>query len=414
MQLEKRYPGDLRNRQVGARLIEDGKLPYFYKWRPGDAIRYYDPNNADSFKVSIITATPFFHRLIIPFCDKPFNTFAKYWLVLQYVCFGIIMFTALSLCRTTFAKLAVFNTCLLFLLTEAWILNAENGQIYVLIATFFSVSGWLLLKYKNAVALAVAGLCIVMLVLMRPIAIVLLIPFLLHIKQYRRLLTFTLLPAILYGLFYLVSPFERALWKNYAAGMKEQLKLHQNAGPAMQKNYKIDTLTQLEGFDVARASQIMASEYEPNKSENGNIFYLYFIVTHTYMSLYLLNILLVVTLITCAILYYKGSGPDGSNIARAVMFGMVLYMLTEIFSPVHRQQYNTVQWLPIILLLFACIRSYNNTVCFLIALGILLNISNTHLLPMRHTIGELIFCCAFMLAFYKQGIIERPGVRHKI
>jgi hypothetical protein len=39
---EKLYPGDLRNRVVGARLIYDGKSPYFYKWQPQDGMRYYN------------------------------------------------------------------------------------------------------------------------------------------------------------------------------------------------------------------------------------------------------------------------------------------------------------------------------------------------------------------------------------
>lgn len=32
------YMGDLRNRVVGARIIEDGGSPYFYKWKPGELI----------------------------------------------------------------------------------------------------------------------------------------------------------------------------------------------------------------------------------------------------------------------------------------------------------------------------------------------------------------------------------------
>ena len=51
---EKLYPGDLRNRVVGARLIHDGQSPYFYKWKPQDGMRYYDP---ESFTNSIITNT---------------------------------------------------------------------------------------------------------------------------------------------------------------------------------------------------------------------------------------------------------------------------------------------------------------------------------------------------------------------
>ncbi|MDP9042728.1 MAG: hypothetical protein M3N30_12170, partial [Bacteroidota bacterium] len=37
---DKQYPGDLRNRIVGARLQKDGKLPYHYHWQESDGIRY--------------------------------------------------------------------------------------------------------------------------------------------------------------------------------------------------------------------------------------------------------------------------------------------------------------------------------------------------------------------------------------
>ena len=36
------YTIDLRNRVVGARLMHDGISPYYYKWKTGDPIRYYD------------------------------------------------------------------------------------------------------------------------------------------------------------------------------------------------------------------------------------------------------------------------------------------------------------------------------------------------------------------------------------
>ncbi len=40
IQADKHNPADLRNRVVGARLITDGKSPYFYKWKAADGIRY--------------------------------------------------------------------------------------------------------------------------------------------------------------------------------------------------------------------------------------------------------------------------------------------------------------------------------------------------------------------------------------
>src|SRR5579859_2004065 len=82
MRLEYEYCGDLRGRIVGARLIKDGKSPYFYKWRAGDGVRYYDPQNFTPTKVSSMTATPFFHHLLMPLAELPEREASKIWLVL--------------------------------------------------------------------------------------------------------------------------------------------------------------------------------------------------------------------------------------------------------------------------------------------------------------------------------------------
>ena len=53
-------PGDLRNRLVGARMMKDGLSPYFYIWKEGGPIRYYDTYTSPNSNVSAATATPFF------------------------------------------------------------------------------------------------------------------------------------------------------------------------------------------------------------------------------------------------------------------------------------------------------------------------------------------------------------------
>ncbi len=405
IQLEKQYPGDLRNRQVGARLIKDGKLPYFYKWKQGDDIRYYDPNNADSFKVSIITATPFFHRILEPVCNLPFSVFSKLWLLLQYICLFIILLTIVLLCKTTFNKLIVLNIGIAFTYTEAWIMNARYGQIYLLFAAIFSIIAYLLIKYKQVVPLLLAGLLIASFILMRPIAVVMMIPFLLFFKKNVRLLLFTALFGLAYGIFIMAYPFEKSLWKDYSDGLAEQVKIHQNQNPSLQKNDKIIPLHNLEGFNMDKANMLSLNNYQANKSENGNVFHLYYLYKGRFMPLYILNSLWGITMLICCIYYYMVSRRYPFNIEAALIFGYTLYMLTEIFSPIHRHQYNTVQWLPALILTFTFMRSFNNTAFWLMMAGLILNISNTHLLPMRHTIGEFLILFGLLLAVYKQTAI---------
>ena len=75
--LTEQYPGDLRNRVVGARLQLDGQSPYFYHWKAGDSERYYDwNNNSPVAQISNVTATPFFHWLLSPLAHLPQKTIA--------------------------------------------------------------------------------------------------------------------------------------------------------------------------------------------------------------------------------------------------------------------------------------------------------------------------------------------------
>jgi len=404
IQFEKQYPADLRNRQVGARLIEDGKLPYFYKWKHGETGRYYDPNNADSLKVAIITATPMFHRLLVPVCDMPFSSLSKFWIAAQYACFIIIVLAAVGLCNSTFSRLVVLDVAILFLFTEAWMMHVKAGQVYIVNAALFAIIAWLLLAGKKRWMMIAAGAFITILILTRPIAIVLLIPFLLFYRQNKKLLLFTALSCVLYGIFYLANPFERALWKDYAASLAEQVKLHQNMGPTLQHNDTLP-LTALEGYNRTESLKLAATI--PNKSENGNIFHLYHIYLHRVMPLYVLNGLWVVAMALCCFYYYRKAKRLPFNIAAAIIFGLTLYMLTEIFSPIYRHQYTTVQWLPLALTALACMRNYLNIAALLIIAGVLLNITNTHLLPMRHTIGEFLLLFGLLAAVYRARTLLR-------
>ena len=86
------YPRDLRNRITGARLMEDGKDPYFFKWQPSDPMKYYEPKDYKGLEVSSSTSSPFFHRLISPLNHLPFLTIAQIRLGLEYLFFLLMVF----------------------------------------------------------------------------------------------------------------------------------------------------------------------------------------------------------------------------------------------------------------------------------------------------------------------------------
>ncbi|HEY8971137.1 MAG TPA: hypothetical protein VIM64_18665, partial [Puia sp.] len=126
------YPGDLRNRIVGARIIGDGHSPYFYKWKEGDGLRYYDPDNFDTLKPSVMTSTPFMHRLLLPIADRPQAQIAEYWLALEYLLLAGMTVFAFYCARPGGQRRTVIAIALLFLYTNAWKCQVSHGQYYLL------------------------------------------------------------------------------------------------------------------------------------------------------------------------------------------------------------------------------------------------------------------------------------------
>src|SRR5580692_10572241 len=101
------YSDDLRNRIVGARLVEDGRDPYTYKWKTGDGIRYYDPKNFDDHHTSVITVSPFFLHLLSPVAGMPFSGISRWWLVLEYLALVVMVTIALRAARDELQKWTV-------------------------------------------------------------------------------------------------------------------------------------------------------------------------------------------------------------------------------------------------------------------------------------------------------------------
>src|SRR5580692_8359139 len=200
------YMGDLRNRVVGARLIKDGYSPYFYKYSPGDPVRYYDPQAFDIYFVSICTSTPFLHRLLIPLADWPFATIMRIWLVVLYLLYVAMVVYAFAIARAPSARVAVLAIALLFLLTNAWELHTKYGQTYLLIPALamltFALRRWPVL----------AGLAAAALVMVRPNAILFVLPFLLM----RNFKWSFIVPGVVALTWVLLSPRERGLWQDYS------------------------------------------------------------------------------------------------------------------------------------------------------------------------------------------------------
>jgi hypothetical protein len=80
-----------------------------------------------------------------------------------------------------------------------------------------------------------------------------------------------------------------------------------------------------------------------------------------------------------------------------ILFSFLLYMIVEFFSPVTRHQYNTVQWLPLLMAGFLLVRKWTSPAFFLLMAGFVLTVFTPLWLPMRQTAGELLWAGGLLL-----------------
>ncbi len=408
--LEARYPGDLRNRVVGARLIEDGISPYFYKWKKADGIRYYDPAAFDSLKVSNITASPFFLHLLRPVADWPQRTISRFWLAAEYLFFLLTVGIALLLARNRQQQLAVAITAILFLFTESWKSHIMAGQMYLLVPCLAILFYYFLTRQNNIGGALAAGVIAATLVLVRFNTILFFFPFLPLINRYSRsfLVAFAV-PVILLFVGTVIDKQERNLWLDYKESVAQQIKVHQDLGPAFRQNEPDPCYRYWEGWDMEEVGKSERDHPANIYSENGNVFVLVRHLLHLKISPGLLTMLsaglMALIVFTWAMISRKRTTIiTPVNIA---IGGFCLYMISDLFSPVYRHQYYTVQWLFPLLLIAAGFKRSFKWMYLLLLLGIGLNMLNTDLMKMEHTMGEylLLFTC---LLFSFSGLEERP------
>ncbi len=379
------YMGDLRNRVVGARIISDGGLPYFYKWKPGDPLRYYDPQAFDVYFPSISTSTPFLHRMLIPLAELPFATAMRVWVVVLYGLYFAMVAYAFDFARAPSARAFVLGVALLFLLTNAWELHTRYGQTYLLIPALA------MLTFSLRRRPVLAGLAVAALIMVRPNAILFAVPFLL-MRDFRWTM---LAPAVVALSLVLSVPGERGLWADYERMLGEQVKIHQNLSPPTRPAVVDPGYPRWEGLDMDSVRARIARDPVHIYSENGNVFVLYGKIVGRRMPLVLLGVLgalsigLVIALLAVVRRRYGEPKP-----AQLAIVGFCLYMISDLFSPVYRHAYYGVQWI-MPLLLAACLyrgrregQGRQNGWYIGLLAALLLNIVHLPLIKMGNTLGE--------------------------
>jgi len=387
------YGQDLRNRVVGARLIKDGRSPYFYKWQAGDGMRYYDPDNnpgpwGEKARLSTITASPFFHHLMAPIADLPEMTIYRIWLILEYLI--LIGMTAwfFVYARTMVQKAMVLAASGLFLFTVAWYDHIVMAQYYLIIPFLAMIFYGSIRHEKSYFAAFVAGTAAISLVLIRPNGILIFLPFLLlHRRFSRRYLVAFAIPPVLLLAWLLTDGHEQKLWKDYRNAIMEHTAQHLQLHPFIH-SAKTFPFPCWEGVDSVR----LAARTKPmDGNEPGNFFLLirrFYPRGLNLVSLQAISMILIAGLSAGLFMRYRRN--ICWSLPQAAMAGYCLYMISDLFSPVYRWQYYTVQWLfPVLLAASIYLRAQRRAYVALSA-GLILNVLNIERIGMEHTIGEYI------------------------
>jgi hypothetical protein len=400
----KEYPADLRNRIVGARMIEDGVSPYFYKWKNGDGLRYYDPQAFDVNQPSITTSTPFLHRLLIPIADLPQAQILVVWLVIQYLLLTAMTVFALWMAKTAEQRQAVVLLVLLFLLTNAWKSHTWEGQTYILIP-FFSLLTFALIRQGRSFGWgAAAGTAAACLALVRPNTLLFFLPFLFLLRRYPLSWKIAfVIPGLILGGWILSSRQETGLWRDYARMLREQVKVHQDLQRTGRQNDPDPHYKQWEGVDMEAA--LGASGAEPVKvySENGNVFVLFQNIFHRKLSVTVLETLGIAVVVVLLGLYALQRPGQEWELSRVAIFAFCLYMVTDLFSPVYRHQHYGVQWLMPLLIAAATYETRNRRWYGLLLVALLLSCVHLPFIKMGNTIGE------YLLMLGLLGLTLFPG-----
>lgn len=401
LHLIKLTSGDIRNRIVGARLQKDNQSPYFYKWKNGDGIRYYDPGNFNANAVSVSTASPFFHILLYPLAEFRQYTINRIWLALQYLLLAISVFLSLKLTGTVPQKIAVLTAGTGILFTEGWISMIIYGQLY-LIPPFLAIAFIYYFQNNKAPAHAlISGTIFIVAILIRPTILLFFLPFIFLVNKYTRhykILFF--IPSVLLLSWILTSSTQRQLWTDYRNNIQEHVKIHYLKDTTFKVNDPDPHYAEWEGMNYNE----MVTEYKKglfiNHSQDVNFSTLISDIFHVKIPLPLLAGLFFI-IAGIMFLVFWAAYTDGSTFYNFPLLGYSLYMLCDFFSPINRYQYYAVQWVCPLLIAGVIFTFRFRKTYALIMICLILNIVSAPLIKMEHTLGEYLWlACFFYLSLF--------------
>jgi len=167
---------DLRNRVVAAGLLNEGINPYFYKWTPGESIKYLDPRDFPSRSVSRVTVPPTVLVIQSMFIELSYKVQKYLWLLFQWLALLLSIFFLTADIKDKNNKI-LLSLSMLVIFSGAWFwrFHVDAGQLYIIYVMLFSASYYIMKKNNNSNSF-ISGLILGFLAGLRPNAIIFFIP----------------------------------------------------------------------------------------------------------------------------------------------------------------------------------------------------------------------------------------------
>ena len=404
-------PSDMRNRIVGSRMMEDGLSPYYYIWKEGGPVRYYDTHTMPTSLVSAATATPFFHWMITPAANLLQHQLNVFWFCLCYGMLGACwLLMALATPPPRRKKLLLLTAiAIAFTYTTGWRMHLTVGQNYIFIPVMMAGCYYCFTQKKDWLHLLLFGLFAACLLLLRPLAAILFVPFLFYLKNYIQWFISAAVWLAAYAVFVLLSPVQQKNWQEYFSSIKVNVLLHQDIikTPLPSYPYNEIPITSYEGVDFnSRGNEYWAMQVRKGV-ENSNFYILYEnlfgykpnVAVQTGLGLFICLVLL-------APLWWVKKKRLPAPVEMLLLLGFLLYNTYEFFSPINRGNYVFVEFIFPLLLLVLYIRQFYLIPIALLLLGFYLNIAVLPTVVMEHNIGQCLMVIAILWLVYRDLIIN--------
>ncbi|MBI2729226.1 MAG: DUF2029 domain-containing protein [Sphingobacteriales bacterium] len=211
---------DLRNRIVGSRVLEHKKdvSPYYYKWVKEDGDKYLDLYDTPYAAVNRNTVTPFFLELLMPVNDFSFETVSVVWFWCEV--------TALLLMIAGFYHYQkdreihfwiLFTGFVVIGCSQCFTFHGIAGQSYIFYALLFGILFYCFNK-EGVINNVITAIIFAFLFLLRPVAIVFILPLLIK-KKWQIISLFSGLLFLYFSVEYLSGSLW--IWKEYSHAMQD-------------------------------------------------------------------------------------------------------------------------------------------------------------------------------------------------